>query len=180
MSVITRWLNSGLDFLRRSLDENLHWQIQRQEHLSELKQTRALAEQALAAQLRKHAQQLAHELAVTKTKHNNELAMVKIQCKQELKDYQQYLLSLDKLKESLRNTYTDLPEAMAYTIHHHAKQLLNNMWDAEDNREKMKFEMQLLQFMAAVHEDNQSCLLGAGSTNLPLKALAIIDADSEN
>jgi hypothetical protein len=173
------WLTAGLAFWRRSRDENLHWQLDRQEEIAELRKTKALAEQELAAKLRKHAQQLAHELAVSKARNNNELAMVKIQCKQDLKDYQQYLQSLEKLKTSLRESYTHLPEAVAYTIHHHAKQLLNKMWDAEDNREKIKFEMQLLQFMTAVHEDNQKCLQGTGNENLPQKALAIIDADLE-
>lgn len=177
MSLITDWLGNILRFTRHSRDEHLDWQLSRQENAAELRKIRALAEQELAAQLRKQAQQLAHELAVNKAKNSNELAMVKIQCKQDLKDYQQYLQSLDKLKESLRNSYANLPEAVAFTIHHHAKQLLNNMWEAEEGQEKIKIEMQLLQFMTAVHEDNQASLQGTGS-ELPHKALAFIDADS--
>lgn len=179
MSLITRWLGEALAFLRRSRDENLQWQLSRQNEVAELRQARALAEQALIARLRKQAQQLAHELAVNKTRNSNELAMVKIQCKQDLKDYQQYLQSLDQLKESLRSSYAHLPEAMAFTIHHHAKQLLNRMWEAEDVQQKLKIEMQLLQFMAAVHEDSHASLQGAGGDGLPQKALALIDAKPE-
>lgn len=177
MSSVGRWLGDALAFLRRSRDDNLHWQLSRHDAVTDLRQAKALAEQALVAQLKKQAQQLAHELAVNKARNSNELAMVKTQCKQDLKDYQQYLQSLDRLKESLRNSYAHLPEAVAFTIHHHAKQLLNRMWDAQEPQEKLKIEMQLLQFMTAVHEDSQAALQDAGNEGLPRRALAYIDAD---
>jgi hypothetical protein len=104
--------------------------------------------------------------------------MVKTRCKQDLKDYQQYLQSLDKLKISLRESYAHLPEAVAFTIHHHAKQLLNNMWEATDNQKKIRIEMQLLQFMTAVHEDSQAALQTPHQPALPEKALAFIDAET--
>ncbi len=179
MSLIGRWLRQALGFLRRSRDENLQWQLSRHDEVASLRKARALAEQELVAELRKQAQQLAHELAVNKARNSNELAMVKIQCKQDLKDYQQYLQSLDKLKESLRGSYAHLPEAVAFTIHHHAKQLLNRMWEADDAQEKLRIEMHLLQFMAAVHEDSQASLEGGGEI-LPQKALALIDATLED
>jgi len=179
MSLITTWLDKAIAFLRRNRDEQLQWRLSRQSSVDELRQARALAEQALATELNKQAQQLAHELAIAKAKNDNTLAMVKIQCKQDLKDYQQYLLALDKLKESLRNSYAHLPEAVAFTIHHHAKQLLNRMWDTQDAQEKIKIEMQLLQFMAAVHEDSQTSLESCSNQALPSKALAFIDADGE-
>jgi hypothetical protein len=101
--------------------------------------------------------------------------MLKIQCKQDLKDYQQYLASLDKLKLSLRENFAHLPEAVAFTIHHHAKQLLNRMWDAQDLQEKLKVEMQLIQFMTAVHEDSVNALSDNASHGFPQKTLAFID-----
>ncbi|WP_446810899.1 hypothetical protein ACH50O_04800 [Methylomonas sp. 2BW1-5-20] len=177
MSSISRWLGEALAFLRRSRDDNLQWHLTRHEDVADLQQAKALAEQALVAQLKKQSQQLAHELAVNKARNSNELAMVKTQCKQDLKDYQQYLQSLDKLKDSLRSSYAHLPEAVAFTIHHHAKQLLNRMWDAQEPQEKLKIEMQLLQFMTAVHEDSQASLQGEGKEGLPQRALAFIDAD---
>lgn len=179
MSLISRWLGDALAFLRRSRDEDLRWQLSRQDDVAELRQARVLAEQALVAQLKKQAQQLAHELEVNKARNSTELAMVKTQCKQDLRDYQQYLQSLDKLKASLRNNYAHLPEAVAFTIHHHAKQLLNRMWETQEPQEKMKVEMQLLQFMTAVHEDSQASLQSPGSEVLPQKALALIDAKLE-
>lgn len=177
MSVIQRWLSEALAFWRDKRDDNLRWHMARQQDVAALHQSQALAEQALLAQLKKQAQQLEHELAVGRTKNDNELAMVKIQCKQDLNDYQQYLQSLDKLKESLRNSYAHLPEAVAFTIHHHAKQLLNRMWDEQEPQEKLKIEMELIRFMTAVHEDSLAALNKDNNESLPQKALAFINND---
>ena len=177
MSVIERFLARALGFVRRNRDDNLQWQLARHDEVAALRQSQVLAEQALVAQLKKQRQQLAHELAINQARNNNQLAMVKTQCKQDLKDYQAYLQSLDKLKVSLRNSYAHLPEAVAFTIHHHAKQLLNQMWDAEDVEEKLRIEMQLLQFMTAVHEDSQLGLQSDNAEPLPQKTLAIIEAE---
>lgn len=177
MSVIHRWLNTALRFWRDKRDEHLGWQIARHQDLAALHRARAVAEQALLAELKKQAQQLQHELEVSRTRNDNELEMVKIQCKQDLKDYQQYLESLDKLKQSLRNSYAHLPEAVAFTIHHHAKQLLNRMWNETEPQEKLKIEMQLIQFLTAVHEDSLSALTHGGKEALPQKALSFIGSD---
>jgi len=175
--MMSGFLERVLGFWRRSRDENLNWRLSRQDDIAQLRHERALAEQALAADLKKKAQQLAHELAINQTRYDNELAMVKIQCQQELKDYQHYLQALDKLKDSLRNSYAHLPEAVAFTIHHHAKQLLNRMWEAEEEQDKMQAEMQLLRFMTAVHEDSQVALSSTTAPQLPEKTLAFLDGE---
>ncbi len=179
MPNIGRWLSRALGFWRDRRDENLHWQLSRQQEVVALRRAQVLAEQALVAQLQKQAQQLAHELAVNQARNQNELAMVKTQCQQDLKDYQHYLQSLDKLKESLRASYAHLPEAVAFTIHHHAKQMLNRMWDERDSQEKLKLEMQLIQFMTAVHEDSQRSLQADEPGGVPQKTLAFFDKGSQ-
>ena len=177
MSLIGGWLNQVLDLWRNKRDEALHWHLARQADVASLRQARALSEMAMLAQLKKQEQQLAHELSISEARNSNELAMIKIQCKQDLKDYQQYLQSLDKLKQSLKASYAHLPEAVAFTIHHHAKLLLNRMWDEQDAQEKLKIEMQLIQFMTAVHEDSLSSLKSNAGDSLPQKTLAFIDND---
>jgi len=177
MSLMGRTLQRMLAFWRRERDEDLQWQRQRHDDTASLREARALAEQALAAELQKRAQQLAHELAVTAARHDNELAMVKIQCQQSLKDYEHYLQSLDKLKSSLRESYAHLPEAVAFTIHHHAKQLLNRLWEAEDDQEKVRLEMQLLRFMSAVHEDSRNALTATEQHALPTRTLSFLEGD---
>jgi hypothetical protein len=54
------------------------------------------------------------------------------------------------------------------------------MWEATDTQHKIKIEMQLLQFMTAVHEDSQASLQADGNKDtLPSKALAFIDATAD-
>jgi len=173
--VFERWINAALGFLRDKQDQHLHWQLNRQQDVADLRAARALAEQALVAKLKIQAQALAHELDVLSVKHDNELAKVKIQCKQDLKDYQQYLQALETLKQSLRENFRHLPDAVAYTIHHHAKQLLNRMWETQDSTEKLQIEMQLIGFITAVHEDSLMSLNGSAADALPRKTLAYLD-----
>ena len=112
-------------------DENLQWKTANQDQQVKLKHARVLAEKTLEAELKKRSVQLEHEITLLRTKNDTELSMFKTKCKQDIKDYKQYLASLDQLKRSIQASYTHLPEAVAFTIHHHAKHLLNQMWEAE-------------------------------------------------
>ena len=101
--------------------------------------------------------------------------MFKTKCKQDIKDYKQYLASLDQLKRSIQASYKHLPEAVAFTIHHHAKHLLNQMWEAKDFEQKMQHEIQLIKFMTTVHEDARLHLeKGATNEKLPERTLSLI------
>jgi hypothetical protein len=102
--------------------------------------------------------------------------MLKIKYQQDIKDYKQYLNSLDQLKQSIQLNYAHLPVAVAFTIHHHAKQLLNKMWEAEDVETKMRFEIQLLQFMTAAHEDARLNIENEALDNVPQKTLDLIQS----
>ena len=156
-------------------DQNLQWHQANQDDLAKLKQSRVLAEKALEAQLKKKSIVLEHHISLLKTKHNTELSMLKIKCKQDIIDYKQYLSALDKLKNSIQTSYTDLPEAIAFTIHHHAKYLLNQMWEAEDFEQKMHLELKLIRFMTTVHEDARAYLEGITTEKLPEKTLSLIE-----
>lgn len=174
MTILKRWVINIISLLHSAKDENLRWQQANQQSLAKLKHDRVLAEKALEAELKKRSVQLEHDISLLKTKHDAELSMFKTKCKQEIKDYKQYLDALDQLKSSIQASYTHLPEAVAFTIHHHAKYLLNRMWEEEDFEQKMQQEMQLIRFMTTVHEDARSYLEGASTENLPEKTLNLI------
>lgn len=167
-------LNKIIKLFHSVKDENLKWQQANQGSQAKLKHASVLAEKALEAELKKKSVQLEHDISLLKTKHDAELSMFKIKCKQDVKDYKQYLAALDQLKSSIQNSYTHLPEAVAFTIHHHAKYLLNKMWEAEDFEQKMHHEMQLIRFMTTVHEDARLHLEGATKDNLPERTLNLI------
>ncbi|CAG1020896.1 hypothetical protein DOJK_00640 [Patescibacteria group bacterium] len=173
MSIKT-WLLNGLTLWQTLKEEKLNWKLQHQAKELELKQARILAEEELVAELKKRSAKLQHELLLLDTKNANELELLKIKCQQDVKDYKQYLTALDKLKKSIQQNYKHLPEAVAFTIHHHAQQLLNQMWEAEDFAEKMRHEMQLIQFMTTVHEDAKAHLQSNNVEALPEKTLHLI------
>ena len=155
-------------------DENLQWKTANQDQQAKLKHARVLAAKTLEAELKKRSVQLEHEITLLRTKNNAELSMFKTKCKQDIKDYKQYLASLDQLKHSIQASYTHLPEAVAFTIHHHAKHLLNQMWEAKDFEQKMQHEIRLIKFMTTVHEDARLYLEGETTEKLPERTLNLI------
>ena len=174
MTTLKSWVFTLVNLFNSVKDENLHWKTTNQDKQLKLKHARVLAEKALEAELKKKSVRLAHEITLLQTKNNAELSMFKTKCKQDIKDYKQYLASLDQLKRSIQASYTHLPEAVAFTIHHHAKHLLNLMWEAEDFEQKMHYEMQLINFMTTVHEDAHLHLENATVEKLPEKTLSLI------
>ena len=174
MATLKNWLFNMVKLFHSVKDENLLWQQQNQDQQLKLKRTQMLAAQTLAAELKLRSVQLQHDIALLNTQNTAELAMLKTKCKQDVKDYKQYLNALDQLKHSIQSSYTHLPEAVAFTIHHHAKHLLNLMWEAENVEAKMKHEMQLITFMATVHEDARSYLQGEQQQTVPEKTLSLI------
>lgn len=167
-------LNKIIELFHSVKDQNLKWQLANQCDQTKLKHDRVLAEKALEAELKKRSVRLEHDISLLRTKHNAELSMFKTKCQQDVKDYKQYLAALDQLKASIQASYTHLPEAVAFTIHHHAKFLLNKMWEAEDFEQKMQHEMQLIQFMTTVHEDARLHLEGETTDSLPERTLNLI------
>jgi transposase-like protein len=157
-------------------DENLQWQQSNHNQQTKLKQARIIAEKELAAELKKRGIQLAHDLSLLKTRHETELAMLKTKCQQDIKDYKDYLKSLDRLKASIKNSFPHLPEAVAFTIHHHAKYLVHQMWEADNFEQKMLHEMQLITFMTTAHEDTRLYLEGETSADLPENTLKLIQS----
>jgi len=156
-------------------EENNQWKKDNTELLNENKTKRAIADQVLAAELKKRKLQLEHEIALLKTKQASRFAMYKTRCKQDIKDYKQYLASLDQLKQSIQSSYIHLPESVAFTIHHHAKYLLHKMWETEDFEQKLQMEMKLIQFMATVQEDARSPSTEKSISALPEKALSLLE-----
>jgi argininosuccinate lyase len=174
MSTLKNWVVTLLKLFHSIKDENLQWQTANQTQQVKLKHARVLASKMLEAELKKKSVQLAHEITLLRTKNDAELAMFKTKCKQDIKDYKQYLTSLDQLKRSIQASYTHLPEAVAFTIHHHAKHLLNQMWEAEDFEQKMQHEIQLINFMTTVNEDARLHMEGATTQKLPERTLGLI------
>ena len=171
---LKKWILQLVGIIHSVKDENLHWQGTNHELKNKLKHQQALYEQSLVADLQKRNAQLAHDLELLKTQHETDLVIFKTRCEQDIKDYKHYLKALDQLKLSIQNSYAHLPEAVAFTIHHHAKQLLNKMWEVNDFEKKMQLEMKLIQFMTVLHEETSHYLEQDNDKKLPEKTLNLI------
>jgi len=179
MSTLKNLVFTLVKLINSVKDENLQWQKANQDQLVKLKHARVLATKTLEAELKKKSVQLEHEITLLRTKNDTELSMFKTKCKQDIKDYKQYLASLDQLKRSIQASYTQLPEAVAFTIHHHAKYLLNQMWEAENFEQKMQHEIKLINFMTTVHEDARLYLEGTTTGKLPERTLSLIQQNND-
>jgi hypothetical protein len=180
MTRLKNWTTALVKIFHSIKDENLQWKEKNQEQENKLKHHRVLAAKALEADLKKRSVQLEHDITILRTKNEAELTMFKTKCQQDIKDYKQYLTALDHLKSSIQSSYTHLPEAVAFTIHHHAKHLLNQLWDAKEVDQKMHHEMQLINFMTTVHEEARRYLEGTISNPLPEQTLNLIQRKQLN
>jgi len=154
---------------------NLDWQQERQQQAQSLHASKALAKHELRAKLKSRQVQLQHDITMLKQNQASELSMLQAQCDQNLRDYKQYLDSIDQLKILIQDSFSHLPDAVSLTIHHHAKQILQQMWASDDIQQKLQHESQLIQFMTAVHRDTlESPSESAEHPQLPNRTLEII------
>lgn len=174
MSGLKQWAlkitNGFYDLQRVRIGRLLHLQPEK----TRLRTARALGETSLQEQLKKRQQALEHEISLMKARHQSELAMFKIKCQHDIKDYSEYLDSLEGLKLSVTEKYRDLPAALALTIHHHAKRLLDEMWEADDFRQKTLLELRFVQFLAVINDDILAATATDTPHHLPLKTLALL------
>lgn len=159
-------------------NEHTRWRLDTHADHAQLKHQQAMAEQTLIAELKIRSAHLEHELTILKTTHEAQLSILKTKCQQDIKDYKQYLEALEQLKISMQKSFAHLPDAVAFTIHHHAKNLLNAMWEADSLDEKMRQEMQLIQLMSTVHEDARLYLAGESHAEYPEKTLQLLQNKS--
>ncbi len=166
---------SLVDIFLSIKDKNLRWQSTNQAQTLTLAHERQLTEQDLAAKLTYKSVQLAHEIELLKTRQTAELTLLKSRCKEDINDYRQYLAALDQLKKDLQASFAHLPDAIALTIHHHAKSLLNTLWETADLEEKIKLERQLIQFIATAQKEAMLYRSGQRINELPNDTLQLLN-----
>ena len=174
MNKFKDWILGLVDVYHAVRNEKLRWHTANQTQQTQLRHAQVLAENDLADQLKIKRVQLEHELALLQTKHQADLTMFKTKCKQDVKDYQDYLAALAQLKTAIQRRYHTLPDVLAFTIHHHAKQLLNLLWEAQDLEQKMQCEMRLINFMMAIQDDASRISVTEVDALLPTKTLELL------
>ncbi len=164
-----------MNLFNSAKSENLRWQQEKQQEIFSLKTNKERAKQALQAELDKQKAEFAFQLEKIKQQHETSLTMLKAECEQQIRDYKQYLGSIDQLKTLIQKNYSHLPDAVSLTIHHHAKQILKQMWECQDVEEKLQHETRLIDLMTTVHQDTlESKNAGHPGTQLPTRTLELI------
>jgi hypothetical protein len=158
--------------------KNLDWHSAHQPQILAVRHERKLAEQQLAEELTLGNARLEHELEILKTRHDAELLMLKTRCKEDIKDYRQYLQALEQLKINLKANYAHLPDALIFTIHNHAKNLLNGMWEADNPAEKYQLESKFIRFMTTIHEETACSNSISTESRLPENTLKLISQEN--
>lgn len=175
---MTKHIHQLISLYHAIKTKNLAWQVTHQPQQQAIIHERKIAEQTLAEELTKRNAKLMHEIEMLKTQQDAELRMFKTRCKEDLKDYRQYLQALEQLKLSLKKNYSHLPDALILTIHNHAKNLLNAIWETENPAEKLQLEAQLIRFMTTVHEESLIIDPKSASANIPENTLKLIKQDN--
>ncbi|MEQ1558581.1 MAG: hypothetical protein ABL933_06500 [Methyloglobulus sp.] len=174
MKILKDQILNALNLIQSINTKNLTWQAENQDQKIKLSHTAALAEKELAGELAKKAIHLKHEINLIKTKQTAELVMLKTRCKKDIEDYEHYLESLNQLKSAMQSRYSSLPDAIVHTIHHHSKNLLNSMWEAENPEDKFKYELRLIQFITIMHEDIRLNQATTVTDELPENTLKLV------
>ncbi len=167
---ITRSLLSFFGALKK---ERRKWRRQEDLDALELRRRQSEIELALEAERRRRLLQLEHELEVIKRRQQFELSLLEQKQAQDRRDYERYLKAVDQLQEQLRGAFRHAPEVIVLTIHHHAKQLLDRMWEAEDLHQRLQREQEFVKFLTTVYEDTLQAA-GEGQPVLPQRALRLM------
>ncbi len=161
-------------WVRRLRQENRWHRRQREADLLVLKRRQAEVELELEAERRRRLMALEFELERLKRRQQLELTQLERKLEQDLKDYERYLAAVDRLQEQLRQSFSHAPEVIVLTIHHHAKQLLDKMWEAEDLNLRIERERELVKFLTTVYEDTIQAQSEETRLLLPRRALRLM------
>ncbi|HHJ39414.1 MAG: hypothetical protein AXA67_08865 [Methylothermaceae bacteria B42] len=123
---------------------------------------------------RKRLLEMEFELERIKRQQQTDLEQLESKLDQDLRDYQRYLKAVDDLQDQIRQSFTHAPDVIVLTIHHHAKQLLDQMWSTDDLHERLQREREFVKFLTTVYEDTLQSQPGDSQPLLPRRALKLI------
>jgi hypothetical protein len=145
---------------------NVEWQKRQLAEIAVLKRQRAIQDAKLE-----------HELNMLRVRFDAEITREREKEASDTRDYLQFLATIDEMKQKMLKTFSDMPPPMVHIIHHHAKQLIDRMWKANDEVSKRLCEAKFAGFLMAVFEDSRQALITAGGEKLPTKTLKLISPD---
>ena len=121
-------------------------------------------------------QQFEREIEQQENDSQVEIEKKKQKADVEIENYKRFLQSIENIREKLEEFYPNMPLAMVIVIHEYATQLLNQMWESSDDKEKLTYRKNLVEFLASVSEDTNLKVLESShnSSTLPHRTLKCI------
>ncbi len=139
------------------------------ERVVELEKKKKISAIEIQLSVSKRKIEMDAEIEELKIKKESYLCMAKAKYSKEIKEFKEYLEAIDEMKNLIQETFNLLPKAMSLTIHHHASNLLNEMWNSADDSQRELNKVKLIKFLQTIYEDIQGQNL-----QLPQKTIKLI------
>lgn len=146
--------------------ESLQWNKTHQDEILLLKENELINQRKVEQKL--------EEMAIS---FKGEKERKQIEETYKTKQFQEFLLSIEEMKNNILKYYSDSPKPIALMIHNKATELLSQAWHNKDFTIKKINQTKLMELMIAVYEDMyniKDCDTTAGL--LPQKSLDYIYA----
>lgn len=165
--------NMVMNFIHTLKQRNLEYWEQNKDRYNALKEdtkkNNEKIQEDIEVMRKKHRQKL-EEMDV---EHKGNIERIKAEQEQETEDFNEYLQSLNELKENMQKTYSHIPRFMIHNIYYHAKILLLDMRKAPDYNNK--YRKKLINLMNEVHKDINLIEDVGGEKRLPIYSIKFID-----
>lgn len=126
-------------FVQTIKSESIDWQKQNQPELLKLKEEKLVGEQRIKQRLQ--------EMEDRFQEHRQR---VKAEETRKTQQFQDYLNSIDDLKQKILQYYPQMPKPLALMIHHRATQLLTRAWHDADALKRTKGHQDFFDLMVTV------------------------------
>ncbi len=119
--------------------------------------------------------EITHEIELLKVKFSGETVRAKEREARITQDYKEFLDQIDEMKGHIAETFPDMPKALALVIHHHAKQLIDEMWRYSDVDDQSLCRAKLAHFLTVVFDDTTEVFLNEEKPKIPTRTLKLIN-----
>ncbi|MBD2776401.1 hypothetical protein [Iningainema tapete] len=163
-----------MDFINAIRDKNLEWYEKTADRTKALKEKNELSSVQIEQAIKKSVQDFEQEIALKKITYDQQMENAKLKAKKTMQKYEKFLEEIDELRNRIQEFYPNMPLPLVSLIHHHASQLLDEMWQASENKRELNCKKEFIQFLTVVYEDTDPTAL-KGNPRLPLRILKYIE-----
>jgi hypothetical protein len=152
-----------IEFISTIKRGDTEWQKQKLKEMTELSKQRLTAEA-----------EIKRDLELLSIKFSEEIKRARERESGLTRDYKEFLVTIDDMKQKVMQTFPDIPTPIALLIHNQAKKLLDDMWHSSDERLKELSTTKLAQFMMLVYDDTQQVLINKDLPKFPTKTMEVL------